>query len=60
MGRLWSSKLRYGLLLVRIQGENDLVETVRLGKKASLRCIDGQVISRDSHLGRWNEESSQT
>lgn len=59
MRGLRPSELRYRLLLLGIQGENDLIEAVSLGKKAPLRRSDGHVIGRYGDLGRWNDESGE-
>ena len=60
MWRLRAGELRHDPLLFRIQGENDLVEAVSLGEQAPLSRVHGHVVGRDGHLGRWNNESSQS
>src|SRR4051812_19267311 len=55
---LWAGELRYRLLLVRVQRQEHFVEAIRLSKKATLRRIDGQVVSGDRHLGGGHGESS--
>jgi hypothetical protein len=48
------------LLLVRVEGQHHFIESIRLSEKATLRRVDGHVVSRNGHLGGRDDEGSDS